>query len=131
MKNIPFYELPNIITIGRLNFDGDKTDFRLHSDETFFWGAKTKREYLAACKRIDKIGCQGDGWQVYGCYDVSSYEYWMKNQQEQNYIQITISFDNDTIPESEIPKISAAFDNAMAEADAIQTKYSFNPCTYS
>lgn len=130
MKQLPFYELPKLITVGRLTFDADKTDLRLHSDETFCWGCKTKKEYAAACKRIDKIGCKGDGWQIYGWYDVSGYEYWMKNMQEQNYIQITIAFDTDTIPESELQNISNALDNALAEADAIQNKYSFNPCTY-
>lgn len=130
MKKIPFNRLPIFITSGKLDFDGDKKDLRLHSSDNFSWGAKTKREYLAACKAIDKIEYKGDGWKLYAWYDVSGYEYWMKNQQEPNYIQLSISFDSDTIKEAEISKINYALDMALADADAIEHKYSFNPSTY-
>ena len=132
MKKINFWDIPSMITGNNyhLTFDGDKTDLRLHSEENFSWGGKTKKEYNAAAKQIDAIKAKGKGWNLYAWYDVSSYEYWMKQHQEQNYIQITISFDKTTVNESEIPLIIKALDNALADADAIQNKYSFNPCEY-
>ena len=47
-----------------------------------------------------------------------------------NYIQITIAFDKTTIEENEIPLIVKALDYALADADAIENKYSFNPSPY-
>tara|TARA_R110000868_G_C10401143_1_gene721336 strand:- start:99 stop:491 length:393 start_codon:yes stop_codon:yes gene_type:complete len=127
MKKIPFYELPKLITIGRLQFDGDKTDFCLNVEELFNWGGKTKKEYNAATKEIDAIKANGKGWRLYSWYDVSSYEYWMKQQEEQNYIQITIRFDESYIMEDEIENIVKALDDALAKADAIEYKYSYIP----
>lgn len=127
MKKIPFYELPQLITIGRLTFDGDKTDFVLHAEEQFNWGAETKKQYNAATKEIDAIKAKGKGWELYAWYDVSSYEYWMINMQEQNYIQITIRFDEQDIQETEIANIQKALDDALATADAIEYKYSYIP----
>ena len=130
MKKVKFYDIPAIVASNDyvLNFDGDKKDLRLHSENNFTWGGETKKEYKAAQKAIDKIGCKGKGWQLYAWYDVSSYEYWMNQQQEKNYIQVSISFENDTILESEIPLIVSALDTALAQAEAIENKYSFNRC---
>ena len=131
MKQILVYNMPELIKqAGKLTFDGDKTDFRLHAEDQFNWGAKTKKEYNAATKAIDAIQYKGKGWQLYAWYDVSSYEYWMKQQQEQNYIQISISFDTEKVDESEIEIIAKALDSALADADALEFKYSFNPCPY-
>lgn len=41
MKTIKFFEIANFIP--ELEFDGDKTDLRLHSYNNIGWGAKGKR----------------------------------------------------------------------------------------
>lgn len=124
---IKITDLPNLITIGHLQHDGDDKDLRLHSEESFRWGGKTKKEYNAAAKEIDNIKANGKGWNLYAWYDVSSYEYWMKQQQETNYIQISLSFDTNTINEDEIPQIVKALDDALASADTIEYKYNYDP----
>jgi len=128
MKQVKFSDLPNFIK--GLTFDGDINDLRLHADEQFNWGAETKKEYNEATKAIDAISYKGNGWELYAWYDVSSFEYWMMNQQEQNYIQISILFDKPTVNEDEVSLIYKALDSALADADALENKYSFNPSTY-
>ena len=125
MKTVKFWDIPN--TIKNLTFDGDKSDMRLHNDSDFNWGAKTKKDYQKAIKLIDKISYKGNGWQLYAWYDVSSYEYWMKQQQEQNYITISVSFDNEDIQESEIKEIDNAIIAAEIEAGQIADNYNYNP----
>lgn len=124
-SQIKFYDIPNHIK--HLEFDGDKTDLRLHSQENFNWGADNESEYKKAQKEIDAIEYKGKGWTIYAWYDVSSYNYWMKQVQEKNYIQLTVAFDKDTVDESEIEKIANALDKALADADAIAFKYSYDP----
>lgn len=130
MKQIPFYELPKLIKMGRLTFDGDKTDLRLHSEDMFRWGAKTKTAYQKAEKEIDKIEYNGKGWKIYATYDVSGFHYWMKRMEETNYISITVAFDAETIEETEIVAIDKALDSALADADALEYKYNYNPDRY-
>lgn len=124
MKNVKFWDIPDIIKKAHpsinLSFDGSKNDYRIHSDEMFQWAASTKKEYTRLSKLIDKIDYKGNGWVVYGWYDVSGYNYWMKSQEETNYIQITISFDSENVPESEIENIYRAVDKALAVADGIE-----------
>lgn len=127
-QNIKFYDIPN--SIKQLEFDGDKTDLRLHCRENFRWGAKSKKAYTKAQKEIDAIDYKGNGWILYAWYDVSSYEYWMKNMKETNYIQITVSFDNETVEKEEVEKINAAIVCASLVADEIETKYNYDPCPY-
>jgi len=130
-KKIAFYNIPALMPNHcKLTFDGDKKDLRLHSEEMFRWGAKGKREYTKGQKEIDNISYKGKGWELYAWYDASSFEYWMKQMEETNYIQISISFDKTFIDTEEINKIADAVDNAISEADAIQFKYSYDPCTY-
>jgi len=125
MKTIKFWDLADRNT--KLNFDGDKADLRLHSDESFNWGARTKADYKKACKEIDNVSYKGKGWQLFAWYDVSSYEYWMKQMQEQNYIQITIAFDSENVAKDEKDNILAALDMALADADSIAYKWNYNP----
>lgn len=127
---IPFYELPELIKRGRLTFDGDKTDLRLHSDDMFRWGAKTKRDYEIAERKIDKIEYKGKGWTIYAGYDVSGFNYWMKKMEETNYMMLTVCFDTETIDRSEIEAIDRALDSALADAEALENKYNYNPCPY-
>tara|TARA_R110000868_G_scaffold392913_1_gene663796 strand:+ start:94 stop:492 length:399 start_codon:yes stop_codon:yes gene_type:complete len=131
MKQVNFWDIPQLIKYGKFNFDGDKKDLRLHSDESFRWGAKTKTKYNAGKKAIDRISAKGNGWQIYAWYDVSSFEYWMKQMEETNYIQITISFDAETIDETELSKLDSAIDNALAEAEAIENQYNYDPSPYN
>jgi hypothetical protein len=129
MKKVKFYNVPNLIGNHnvKITFDGDKKDLRLHLDEMFHWGAKTKKEYEKACKSIDLINFKGKGWNVYAWYDVSSFQYWMKDNQEQNYISISISFDNENVLQSELPIIYSSLDEALLQAEALQFEYSYNP----
>jgi hypothetical protein len=100
-----------------------------YENESFSWGGSTKKEYQQGAKAINAINYTGKGWNIYAWFDVSCYEYWMKKQQEQNYIQVTIRIDTENILQSDVDKIMDALDSALADADAIAYKYSFDPST--
>lgn len=133
MQTVKFYSIPKLFNESdyQIEFDGNKTDLRLHLESHFNWGAKTKKEYLKAQKLIDDIQYKGKGWVVYAWYDVSSYEYWMKNMCEQNYIQISIAFDSENIDKSELPNLYSAIDNAWFNANDICNSYDYDPCPYN
>lgn len=128
-----YFELPELLAKRNLHitFDGDKTDLRLHSDENYRWGAKLKRDYKKACKAIDAIEFKGNGWQVYAWYDVSSFEYWMKQMEETNYIQISIAFDSEDIEDTEVENIYNAIDTAHAIAENIAYEFNYDPSPYT
>jgi hypothetical protein len=119
-----FHELENLLD---LEFDGDVTDFRLHGKELLNWGAETEEEYNQAAEKIDAISYSGNGWSVYAWYDVSGFDYWMNQQEEQNYINITVAFDSDEIDGNEIPNIQKALDSAYEDAYAISENYDYIP----
>lgn len=125
MKTINFWTLPTYIKT--LTFDGDKTDFRLHCDEMPYFGARTKEDYEHATNRIDTLGIKGNGWQIYCGYDVSGFSYWMENMQEQNYISITVSFDNIEIDRKEISKIKTALYCMAMNAKNVADNYNYDP----
>jgi hypothetical protein len=121
---IKFYEIANILD---LDLDGDKTDLRLHGRKKLNWGAETAAAYEEATNAIDAISYKGNGWEVYATYDVSGFDYWMMQQEEPNYINMTIMFDNDTIDATEIPAIKNAMDMAYSDAYSIAEKYDYVP----
>jgi hypothetical protein len=100
---------------------------RVDLEESFYWGAKTKSSYNKAQKEISKIRTQGKNWKLMGWCDVSGFDYWMKKEKEQNYIQITIMFKKMNITKADIKEVSLALDDAICIADKIAHKYSFNP----
>jgi hypothetical protein len=125
---IKFYEIANILDLD-LKYDGDETDLRLHGEEKLNWGAETNAEYEEATNAIDAISYKGNGWEVYATYDVSGFDYWMMQQEEPNYINMTIMFDNDTIDATEITAIKNAMDMAYSDAYSISEKYDYVPNT--
>jgi hypothetical protein len=123
---IKFYEIANILDLD-LEYDGDETDLRLHGEEKLNWGAETNAEYEEATNAIDAISYKGNGWEVYATYDVSGFDYWMLQQEEPNYINMTIMFDNDTVDVTEITAIKNAIDMAYSDAYSIAEKYDYVP----
>jgi len=115
------------IGIVGLTWDGDKEDFRLHSDDYLSWGAKQEEEYKDAETKIEAIGSKGNGWQVYAGYDVSGYNYWMVNQREQNHVSLTVSLDENFILASEIEPLKTAIRYALEGIEYISYNYDYNP----
>jgi hypothetical protein len=125
---ITIHELENRLNEYNTQVVDDKT---LDSEEIHNWGADNVTEYKKAQNEIDKIKYKGKGWEIYGWYDVSSFDYWIIKQEEQNYIQITIKFKNETVKEEEVDEIADALDSALADADRIANKYNYNPSKYA
>ena len=126
VDTIKFYEIANILDLD-LEYDGDETDLRLHGEEKLNWGAETAAEYEEATNAIDAISYKGNGWEVYATYDVSGFDYWMMQQEEQNYLTMTIMFDNNTVDVTEITAIKNAMDMAYSDAYSIAEKYDYVP----
>jgi hypothetical protein len=122
---IKFYEV--VKSISDLEYDGDPEDLRLHHEERFSWGADNEKKYNDAAEEISKIEYKGKGWTVYAFSDTSSYDYWMKQQEEQNYIMITVMFDKETIDESEVENLRKALGKAIDEAENIAYRYDYVP----
>lgn len=116
--------------IDGLEFSGDDNDLYLDSDSSFNFGAETESEYKKAIKKIDDISYKGKGWKIYAWYDVSGFDYWMVKQQEQNYIKITISFDEKNIDEEEVSKIQNSLNSAISDASDIADEYNYEPSDY-
>jgi hypothetical protein len=115
-KKIKFYDVAD--RVQGLTYDSDPTDRRLHYDSrdgNIIWSKKTKKEYQAVEKRIAKFKRTGNGWKVFTWCDVSGFEYWMENMEEDNYVQISVYFDTDEIDECELDKIADAVDDAHNE----------------
>ena len=122
---IKFYDVVKSIT--DLEYDRDPEDLRLHHEERFNWGADNEKDYEKAENEIENLTYSGKGWTVYATTDVSGYNYWMKNQGEQNYISIAVMFDKDTIDESEVENLRKALGNAIDDAENIAYKYDYVP----
>lgn len=109
-----FYDIP--LEIKTLEFDGDKTDLRLHSTEQIYWGADNEISYNKATEAIDKISYKGKGWRLFAWYDISGFNYWMENMREPNYIQLSIYFEKEDISPKSIKAIKTSIDKAIDRA---------------
>lgn len=73
-----------------LKHDGGGNDTRLFTKAQWAETLKlSKKEYEAMENRINNFGITGKGFEVYAWNDSSGYNYWTKQQKEDNYIQIT------------------------------------------
>jgi hypothetical protein len=102
-----------------LEFDGSKEETRLFTEMiNTFSSNMSKKEYAAMEKDLNEYSIQGKGFQVYAWNDCSGYEYWTKQQEEDNYIQVTVSITGRNPDPKEIKK-------------AAQKAYDYFYCKYS
>jgi hypothetical protein len=113
---VKFYEIPNHIK--GLEFDGDKTDFRLHLSDQIWWSAKNRTEYNRIEKRISKAQISGIGWDAYAWCDVSGFDYW---KEENNYVQISVCFESEEISIEEMDKMNDAINELYQSFDDLTT----------
>lgn len=88
--------IPQIAAQLKLNHDGHG-DTRLFYDQeriTVFASDMSKTEYNAMEKDINSFLIKGKGFEVYAWNDCSGYEYWSRDKNESNYIQITANISN-------------------------------------
>jgi hypothetical protein len=122
-KKIKFWNLPKEIKLIKFLFDGEKDNKYLDIVESFSWSAKKEKKYYKITNQIDELEVLGNGWRIYCWYDISGYDYWVKQQEEPNYIEVTISFDKKSILKSEIGNIENALNDILNKCREIENKY--------
>lgn len=119
MKTIPFYEIPN--HIDELEFDGDKGDLRLHHQDHINWTEPNKKEYEQTEKELDAFRIKRKSYSIYFRYDVSGYEYWVEEQEEENYIGITVEFNNTDLTLEEVEQLEEDIEEAYFQASLYES----------
>lgn len=119
MKTIPFYKIPNYIK--ELEFDGDKEDLRLHHQDHINWTEPNKKEYEQTEKELDAFEIKRRAYSIYFGYDVSGFEYWVENQEEENYITITVGFNSTDLTLEEVEQLDEDIEEAYFQASLYQS----------
>lgn len=113
-----FYNIPDHIK--SLEFDGDKTDRRLHHIDSFIWGYLDQESYEETEKLIDKFCIKNHNYEIYFLYDVSGYDYWINGMEEHNYIMITVMFNDTNFEKGHLKDLENDLEKAYDYADQLQ-----------
>jgi hypothetical protein len=122
-KTTYFYLLPELLIKSDIsvNFDGDKTDLRLHCNENIsLFTSDTEEKYNSITDKIDKFEIVKFEYTVYLSYDVSGYQYWHEKMEENNYLAITIAFNHLRFNLSELENLGIDILNAIEFAENIE-----------
>lgn len=119
-----FHEIPAVIDT--LVFDGDKSDLRLHYDNSLHnWGFDSEKDYEEQEKQINDFVIDNEYYTVYMWCDVSGYDYWIVRQEEGNYIQISVSFKQEDIPNNIIDQLKNDLDEAIYKAEDLENDWGY------
>lgn len=102
----------------------DKNSFDI--DENLYWGADTKKEYNNALEEIEKLKIENNIYKIYAWVDISGFEYWMKKQEEQNYLQISFTIKKSAISEENYKKLVKDIFATIDKANKIIQMYNIN-----
>lgn len=119
MKTIPFYKIPNYIE--ELEFDGDKEDLRLHYQDIINWTEPNEEEYILTENEIDDFEIERKAYSIYFRYDASGFEYWVEEQEEENYIAITVGFNSTELTIEEVEQLKADVEEAYFQASLYES----------
>lgn len=92
---IKLWDVPE--RIKELVHDSDKEDLRLHYEDGFNWDRNSEKEYNEVENQINNFEIKREEYTVYGWCDISGFDYWHNQMNEENYIQISVSFKNDYV----------------------------------
>lgn len=116
MKTIKISEIPRMVKSIRF-IDNDNNSLDVEQND--YWSRDTEKEYNAVTNKLDKLEFKGRGYTGYVWYDISGYNYWVVNMQEDNYAQITIRFDNDTINKSQLPALEHKINKLIDRVNSV------------
>lgn len=119
IKTIPFYEIPNYIK--DLEFDGDRTDLRLHHQGLIRWTEPNKKEYEQSEKELDTFEIKRKSYSVFFSYDVSGFEYWVEEQEEENYINIVVAMNTTDLTIEEVEQLKEDIEEAYFQASLYES----------
>jgi hypothetical protein len=74
------------------------------------WGADNMEDYEKQEALIDEYKLQGECFSIYTWYDISGYDYWMKEQEEANYLSIGVNVWKSELTEEDIKSIAEAIE---------------------
>lgn len=110
METIKIWDIPK--HLNELEFDGDKEDLRLHYTDSIWWYEENEKEYEEVENKISDFHIKRKHYEVYVWCDVSGYDYWIKEEEGENYIQITVGFKKDEVPVDILPQLQRDIDEA-------------------
>lgn len=77
-----------------------------------YWGADNLEDYEKQEALISDYKVQGEFFSVYAWCDISGYNYWMKQQEEANYVSIGINVWKTELTEDEVKQLAEAIETA-------------------
>lgn len=110
-KMIPSKKLSETIgDIGLQGMDFSSTQARLmyqndnifELDQMIPWYYSNKKDYDTAESEIEDMAVSKPFYQLYTRHDTSGYDYWIKKQNEPNYIDITVRLTHKGLPEDQV-----------------------------
>lgn len=119
MKTIPFYKIPNYIE--ELEFDGDKEDLRLHHQDHINWTEPNEEEYVLTENELDGFEIKRKAYSIYFRYDVSGFEYWVEEQEEENYINIVVAMNTTELTIEEVEQLKVDVEEAYFQASLYES----------
>jgi hypothetical protein len=97
----------------------DVSENQLDVEQNDYWTRETENTYNKVTAKLDKISAKGKGYEIYVWYDVSGFDYWVIKQEEENYAQITIKFDNDFINKSQLNALVTKIERVVSKVNDI------------
>ncbi len=90
-------------------------------EDSFKWGATSRRAYARIERLINKISYKGSKWRIYAWCDNSGFGYWMLKQREMNYVVLTVHIKGEFISTPTIKSINKALERAKVKIEKIIT----------
>ena len=85
------------------------------------WSAPNEKDYKKQEKLIDRQRYKSKLFEAYAWYDISGYDYWVKQMSEPNYVSIDVVVSKPMLTEKEVKRIInklAAFDDNLIKLDS-------------
>lgn len=107
-------DIPKFTGVRNLEHDGDDTDLRLHVHSIDSnWFCNDEKHYVEIENEIDAFEIKRKAYTVHMWCDVSGFDYWMKQMDEPNYIQVTVSFNELYTDENDLNELANDVEKAI------------------
>jgi len=83
------------------------------------WTADNEKDYNKLASKFDKLKIKTKHYEIYAWYDISGFDYWVKQMKEENYLQVTVKFENDYINKKQIPALLNRLEKLKEKAEKI------------
>ena len=105
----------------------DWHDNEIYLYNSYGWGVQEEEEYKRVEQELECLSMEREEYRIAVCFDESGFDYWMQDEEDQNYANMKIVLKEGSLSCSELEGLVESIHRIDSDLEVISSVYNYNP----